>query len=72
LCGRGILNPLCLPISPLGHVRNNRGRNKAWQANSEMIAFFSSNSVASILKISKSTFFKIQYLQIFKMANEKG
>ncbi len=27
----GILNPLCLPISPLGHVRNNRGRNGAWQ-----------------------------------------
>jgi len=52
-------------------VRNNRGRNKAWQANSEMIAFFSSNSVASILKISKLTFFKSQYLQIFKMANEK-
>ena len=31
LCGRGILNPLCLPISPLGHERNNRGHLKTWQ-----------------------------------------
>lgn len=30
--GRGILNPLCLPISPLGHERNNRGANVTWQA----------------------------------------
>ena len=31
LCGRGILNPLCLPISPLGHERNNRGALTSWQ-----------------------------------------
>ena len=29
--GRGILNPLCLPISPLGHERNNRGAIITWQ-----------------------------------------
>ena len=29
LCGRGILNPLCLPISPLGHYQfGGGGRNR--------------------------------------------
>ncbi|MGE8563941.1 MAG: hypothetical protein ACN6NM_09080, partial [Acinetobacter bohemicus] len=49
-CGRGILNPLCLPISPLGHERNNRGRMKTWQVSLRLFAFFSSNSCAYLAK----------------------
>ena len=57
LCGRGILNPLCLPISPPGHVRNNKGRNKYWQASLHAIAFFSINSCIYLHKIIHSCCF---------------
>ncbi len=51
LCGRGILNPLCLPISPLGHERNNKGVYLSWQALFCLYASFLSKSCVYAQKI---------------------
>ena len=52
LCGRGILNPLCLPISPPGHVRNNRGQVRDWQEKIGEFALFSISSCRYLYKLT--------------------
>ena len=52
LCGRGILNPLCLPISPPGHVRNNRGQVRDWQEKIRVFALFSISSCWYLYKLT--------------------
>ena len=51
LCGRGILNPLCLPISPPGHERNNRGQVRDWQEKIREFALFSISSCLYLYKL---------------------
>ena len=48
LCGRGILNPLCLPISPPGHERHHSVTMQIRQGNLELYADFSSNYFVSV------------------------
>ena len=38
----GDFKSLCLPISPPGHVRNNRGQVRDWQEKTESLLYFQS------------------------------
>ena len=46
--GRGILNPLCLPISPLGHERNNSRAMRTWQVIIVLFVVFSCKTLAYV------------------------
>ena len=48
----GDFKSLCLPISPPGHVRNNRGQVRDWQEKNREFALFSISSYQYFYKLT--------------------